>query len=328
MKMKTSTMQALCILVAGTVWSSGSEAQRAPAYPAKPVRVVVGLAPGGATDIQARWYSQIISESLGAQFIVDNRTGAGGIIAYELVAKAPPDGYTLLAATPSITLAAAFADKAPYDPVKDYAPVSMLTRAPNLVVVTPSFPAKTIPELIAYAKARPGQLLFGISGKGTSVHLGGAWLSFATGTRFNLVPYKGTGPVLTALVAGEVQTTFANVLSVLPFVKQGRLRAIAVTTLERSPVLPDLPTVVEGGVPGFEVSTWHGWLAPRGTPASVIKVLNEALAKAVKTPDIAKKLAEDGALPVATPPAELGRQIADEMVRWKKLIKDTGLTTN
>ncbi|HSQ05157.1 MAG TPA: tripartite tricarboxylate transporter substrate-binding protein, partial [Burkholderiales bacterium] len=240
------------------------------AYPAKPIRVIVGLAPGGATDIQARWFAQKMSENLGRSFIIDNRTGAGGLIAYQLVRNAAPDGYTVVAATATFTLAAALQAKPPYDPVLDFAPISLVTKAPYLVVVHNSFPAKSMKEVIAFAKAKPGALLIAIPGTGTTNHLGGLWLQHATSTKITLVPYKGAGPSFGALLAGEVNMTFANVVSALPVVRSGRVRALAVTTAQRSPALADLPTVAESGVPGFDVNTWHGWLAPNGTPRSII----------------------------------------------------------
>lgn len=294
-------------------------------YPSKPVRIIVGLAPGGATDIQARWYAQKLTERLGRSFIVDNRTGAGGLLAYQIAANAAPDGYTVVAATASFTIVPAVQAKVPYDTVKDYEPVALVTKAPYLVIVSNSFGPKTVSEMIAYARAKPGALLIAIPGTGTINHLGGAWLSQLTNTKITLVPYKGAGPSLAAVLSNEVPVTFANVLSALPMVKTGRVRAIAVTTGERSSALPDLPTIAEGGAPGFDVATWHGWLAPKGTPRAVVLKLNQELAAVVKSPEIGDKLAEDGAIAITQTPEQFGKYIADEGSRWKSLVKETGL---
>ena len=293
-------------------------------YPSKPVRVIVGLAPGGATDIQARLFSQKLAENLGQQFVVDNRDGAGGLIAYERVKNANPDGYTVLAATPSFTIVPTLHAKPPYDPLKDFLPVSLVTKAPYLIIVTPSLAAKTIKDFISYAKARPGDLNFGISGIGTTIHLGAVWLDHS-GVKITIVPYKGTGPSTTAVIGGQVQGTFANVLSGLPHVKAGRVRAIAVTTPVRSRVLPDVPTVAESGIPGYDVNTWHGWLVAKNTPAAVVTKLNEELAKVVNAPDTAARLAGDGGEILAGNPAQFKQLIVDEISRWTKLVKATGL---
>lgn len=317
------TLRAFVALVAALLPCSFTQAA-SPSYPSKPVRVIVGLAPGGATDIQARLFTPKLSESLGQPFIVDNRDGAGGLIAYELVKNAYPDGYTLLAATPSYTIVPALHSKPPYDPMKDFVPISLVTKAPYLIIVTPSLPAKTMKEFIAYAKAKPGALNFAISGIGTTIHLGAVWLDYS-GVKLTIIPYKGTGPATTDVIAGQVHATFANVLSALPHVKAGRVRAIAVTTPERSKVLPDIPTVAESGIPGFDVNTWHGWLAPKGTPLAIVNKLNAELAKVVRGPDISARLLGDGGEILAGSPAQFSAVIADEITRWTKLVKVTGL---
>ena len=259
---------------------------------------------------------------------MDNRTGAGGLLAYQLAANAAPDGYTVVAATASFTIVPAVQPKVPYDTVKDYEPVALVTKAPYLVIVSNSTGPKSVPEMIAFARSKPGALLIAIPGTGTINHLGGAWLSQITNTKITLVPYKGAGPSLAAVLSNEVPVTFANVLSALPMVKTGRVRAIAVTTGERSSALPDLPTVAEGGVPGFDVNTWHGWLAPKGTPRAIVQKLNQELAAVVKSPDLAEKLAEDGAIAIFQTPEQFGKYIADEGSRWKSLVKETGLRIN
>ena len=288
----------------------------APAYPSKPVRVIVGLAPGGAIDVQARWIAQKLTENLGRQFIIDNRAGAGGLIAFQLTANAPPDGYTLVAASPALTIAPALQENVALDPVHDLAPISLVIRAPHVVVVIPSFPANSMQEFIAYARARPNQVLVGASGR-TAIHMGAMWLARATNIEVTFVTYKGNAPVLTDMLAGQLHATLSNIISARPLLKSGRLRALAVTTLQRSSVLPDLPTVAESGVPGFNVESWHGWLAPKATPRPIVMLLYRALAGAVGSADIAEKLAADGAIGIAGSPDEFGRHIAQDIVRWK-----------
>lgn len=288
------------------------------AYPERPVRVIVGLAPGGATDAQARWFAQKLSETFGKQFVIDNRAGAGGMIAFQLAANAPPDGYTLVAATPALSIAPSLPSKTTLDPVNDFAPVSLVTKAPFFVVVTPSFPAASIKDLIAYARARPEELMMGVP-SGTSIHMGAAWLALATNTRMTFVTYKGNAPVISDILAGQIHATLANGVSAQPLFKTGRLRALAVTTSERSSAFPDLPTVAEAGVPGYDVNTWHGWLAPKGTPRAIVMQLNAALVEATKSPALAEKLATDGAIIVGGSPEQFSRHIAQEVERWKSL---------
>jgi tripartite-type tricarboxylate transporter receptor subunit TctC len=316
--------------VIGAAGALSVHAQYSPAamsdnYPAKPVRVVVGLAPGGATDIQARLFSQKLSEELGRQFVVDNRAGAGGLLAFQTVANAAADGYTLLAATPGFTIAPAFHDKPPYDPVRDFAAISLVTKAPYLIVVHPALPAKSLNELIVHAKAHPKTVNFGTGGLGTGVHLGIVWINNATRADITIIPYKGTGPVLVDLLAGQINVTFANIINVLVHVKSGRLRALAVTSAERSRALPDLPAVAESGIPGFDVTTWHGWLAPKGTPPAIVNRLSAGLARFVRQPEAMEKLAADGGEPVAGTPAQTAAFFTTEVVRWKKLVQATGL---
>lgn len=316
-------LTAFLVVTAALLPCSFAQGAEAP-YPSKPVRLVVGLSPGGATDIQARMFSQKLSQNLGQQFVVDNRAGAGGLIAYELVKDANADGYTVLAATASFTTVPALHTKPPYDPVKDFAAVSLVTKAPYMLIVTPSLPAKTIKDFIAYAKAKPGELNFGVSGLGTTIHLGAVWLDHS-GVKITIVPYKGTGPTTTAVMGGQVQGTFANVLSGLPHVKASRVRVIAVTTPERSRVLPDIPTIAESGIPGYDVSTWHGWLVPKNTPAAIVTKINTQLAKVVNAPDIAARLVGDGGEILAGNPGQFTQLLVSEVSRWSKLAKVTGL---
>jgi len=296
------------------------------AYPARPVRVIVGLAPGGGTDIQARLFAQKLSESLNRPFVVENRPGAGGTVAYTQLAKSAADGYTLLGMTSGFTITAAVQTKLPYDPQRDFAPISLVARAPFLLVVHPSLPVGSVKELIAIARARPGALDCASAGTGSSTHMAFELFRTLAGVKITHIPYKGTGPALTDAIAGQVHMLFGNVLSTFVHVKSGRLRALAVTTASRSAVLPALPTIAESGVPGYENSTWHGWLAPAGIPPAVLERLNTELVKAARAPDLAEKLATDGAEGVGSTPAEFGRHIALEIARWRKLAKEAGVS--
>jgi len=297
----------------------------ADAYPARPVRVIIGLAPGGGTDIQARLFAQKLSENLGRPFVVENRTGAGGTIAYAQIAKSPPDGYTLLGVTSGYTITPAVYSKLPYDPVKDFAPISLVAQAPFLLLTHPSLPVKSTKDLLALARAKPMVLDCGSAGHGTSTHMAFELFRTMAGVNITHIPYKGTGPALIDAMAGQVHMLFGNVLSSMTHVKTGKLRALAVTTAQRSRVLPDLPTVSESGVPGYENSTWFGFLAPAGIPVAVLSKLNAELVKTSQSPDIVERLAPDGGEPVGSTPEQFGRHIVSEMTRWRKVVKDAGM---
>ena len=302
-----------------------AHAQGPEAYPARPVRVVVGLAPGGATDIQARLFAQKMTESMGRPFVVENRAGAGGTIAYAFVTKSPPDGYTLIAAAGGFSTTPLFYSKLPYDPVRSFAPISLLVQAPFLLLVHPSLPVKSVKQLVALARARPDSIDFGSAGHGTSTGLALDLFRTMADVKVTHVPYRGIGQVLVDALAGQIHGLFGNPLSSLVYVKAGRLRALAVTSAQRSRVLPELPTVAESGVPGYESITWHGWLAPAGTPAAIVSRLHAELAKAAKAPDLAGKLAGDGGEPVGGSPEQLAQHIATELARWRKVIKAGGV---
>jgi tripartite-type tricarboxylate transporter receptor subunit TctC len=294
-------------------------------YPVKPVRVIVGLAPGGATDIQARLFAQKMSQNLKRPFVVENRTGAGSLIAFAQVAKAPPDGYTLLVITPAFTLAPSLQAKLAFDPVRDFTPVSLVTRAPYVLLVHPSLPARSLKEFIALARARPGALDFATSGHGTTIHFAQLWLENAARIKLVSVPYKGTAPAVADVLAGQVHATFGNVLSIQPHLKSGRLRALAVTSAARAAVLREVPTFAESGLAGYDVTTWHAWMAPAGTPAAIINLVREELVQAVRSPDVAERLTEDGGEIVGSTPAELARHLADETARWRRIAQETGV---
>jgi len=300
-------------------------AGQGPTYPIKPVRVVVGLTPGGATDAQARVFAQRLSTTFGQPFIVDNRPGAGGLIGFQMVAKAAGDGYTLLATSPSLTTIQAFQERPTYDPVRDFAPISLLTRAPYVVVIQPEFQAGTIADLIAFARARPGSVNFGLSGLGSVYHLAAAWFVHAAGVTFTLIPYKGVGPALSDLLGGRINATFSNPTNIAGHLRSKRLRALAVTSSERSRVFPELPTVAESGLAGFDVTSWQGWLAPAGTPASVVNRLNVELAGFAKTPEIAEKQIADGGEAVGNTPAQFRKLLELEANRWRTLVNTTGI---
>ena len=294
-------------------------------YPAKPVRFVVPFPAGGTTDILARAVAQKLSETWGQQVIVDNRPGAAGNIGSELVARSAPDGYTLLMGTVGThAINQSLYEKLPYDPVKDFTPVVLVAGVPNVLVVNPSVPAQSVAELIAYAKANPGKLNFASSGSGTSIHLSGELFKVLTGVQITHVPYKGSAPALTDLMGGQVQLMFDNLPSSLAFVKAGKLRALAVTSTTRAAALPDVPTMVEAGVSGFEASSWFGMLAPTGTPRDIVLRINAEVAKWLATPEAREKLAGQGAIVAGGAPEDFARHIASESAKWARVVKASG----
>jgi tripartite-type tricarboxylate transporter receptor subunit TctC len=297
-------------------------APSAQGYPARPVRVTIGFAPGGGVDILARVVAQRLTEQLGRPFVMENRAGAGGTTAYAMVAKSPPDGYTLLAVSGSYAISSALYSNLPYDPVKDFAPITLMGAAPFLVVVHPSLPVKTIGDLIALAKAKPGMLDFASGGYGSSGHLTGEMFKAMAGVKMTYIPYKGGDLALIDLVGGQVHVVFSNILSSLPHVKTGRARAIAVTSTTRSSILPQVPTIAESGVAGYEAVNWYGWLAPAGTPAAIVNRLNAAIGEIVKTADMRERLPRDGAEPAWSTPAQLSRHLVTDIARWRKVIRD------
>lgn len=300
-------------------------AQGAASYPAKPVRLVVPFPAGGTTDILARAVAQKLTEAWGQQVIVDNRPGAGGNIGSELVAKSTPDGYTLLMGTVGThAINPSLYARMPYDHVKDFTPVILVAGVPNVLVVNPSLPVHSVQELIAYAKANPGKLNFASSGNGTSIHLAGELFKTMTGVQMTHIPYKGSAPALADLLGGQVQLMFDNLPSSLPFIKAGRLRALAVTSGTRAAALPDLPTLAESGLPGFEASSWFGVLAPAGTPHDIVAKLNGAIASWLASPEAKEKLSAQGAIAAGGTPDAFVRHIAAETSKWAKVVKASG----
>ena len=295
------------------------------AYPARPVRVILGFAPGGATDIVARLFAQKVGESLGRPFVVENRPGGGAVTATLLVRNAAPDGHTLLAVSGTYTITPAISRSLPYDSIKDLAPISLVNQSPFLVVVHPALPVRTMRDLLALAKAQPGKLDYGSAGLGSNVHLAVELMNSMAGIRMTHVPYKGTGQALIDLMAGQVQLTIANILSGLPYAKSGRMRGLAVTSTQRVKASPEIPTVGESGVPGYEVASWNGWLAPAATPPEIIAKLNAELVKAAKAPDMGERMAADGGEALGTTPEQFRQHLIDEIARWRIVVQVAGI---
>ncbi|MEO7728933.1 MAG: tripartite tricarboxylate transporter substrate binding protein [Burkholderiales bacterium] len=295
-------------------------------YPSRPIRWIVTYPPGGPTDVVARAIGAKLTEAWGQQIVIDNRAGAGGVIGTDLAAKAVADGYTLLFGTSAgLTINPALSSKLPYDAVKDFAPVSLLVLNPQILVVNSSVPASTVKELIALAKSRPGQLNYASVGQGSPNHMGMELFKALTGTDILHVPYKGTGPAITDLIGGQVQVMFNSMPSVLPLVASGKLKGLAVGSARRSPAVPDIPTVAEAGVPGFENVTWYGMFAPAKTPHDIIMKLNKQVVQILAEPEMAKRLAAQGAEPRSSTPDELVKFMRVESERWKKVIKVAGI---
>lgn len=293
-------------------------------YPERPVRVIVTFPPGGGTDIVARMVFQKVAERFGATFIIDNRGGAGGTIGTDLAAKSPADGYTLVVVSGSHTINPSLYKKLPYDTVRDFAPVTMLVTGPGLLVVHPSLPARTIRQLIALAKERPGQMLYASAGNGTPPHLAAELFKHMTGTNIVHIPYKGNAQAMTDLIAGQVSLSFPTIPSALPHVQAGKLRALGVTSARRSSALPEVPAIAEAGVPGYEGSAWYGVLAPAGTPQGIVGRLQNELHNTLRLPELRDKLIAQGLEPVANTPAEFAAIIAMEITKWSKVVAASG----
>ncbi len=312
-------------VVVGCALCAATPAALGQAYPTKPVRMIAASSPGSAVDIVARIVAQKLGEQLGQQVIVDNRAGAGGNLGAELAAKAAPDGYTLFMGTPAHAINTGLYRKLNYDLIRDFAPVTQVTSGQYVVVVHPSLPAKSIRELIALARAKPGQLNYASAGSGNATHLAGELFASATRIKLVHVPYKGSGPAVTDLVGGQVQLMFANLVAALPQVKTGRIRALAVTGQTRAAAAPELPTVIEAGVPGYVVTSWFGVLVPVATPRELIMKLNAELARTMSAPDVRDRLAADGAEPTTGTPEQFGAFLRAEITQWTKVVKDAGI---
>jgi tripartite-type tricarboxylate transporter receptor subunit TctC len=312
-------------LLALALLGSGIECVLAQKYPTRPIRLVVASSPGGASDILARLLAQKLGEELGQQVVVDNRGGASGVIGTGIVAKATPDGYTLLIIQPSLTINPSMIRKMPYDAVRDFAPVSLVVDAFQIMTVNPAVPAKSVKDLIALAKAKPGQLTFGSPGIGTSPHMTAELFKQTAGVDMPQVSFKGSGMAFISLISGEISAAVSTALSAMPHVRSGRIRALGVTAPKRLQILPDVPTFVESGLPGFVISQWFGFLAPAGTPRPIINRLHQALTRGASSPEVVSRLAAQGVEVVNRKPEEFASLIRREIAQWNKVVKAAGI---
>ena len=312
----------LLIIVAASVVSPAI----AETWPTRPIRFIVPFAPGGGGDVVGRIIGQRMSEQLGKPLIIDNRAGGGGTLGCELAAKAAPDGYTLLLGNVGpIAVGPALYPKLAYDPVRDFAPVTMIASFPNLLVANPGLPFKTVPELVAYAKSRPGQLNFASAGAGTSTHLAGELFKSVAGIDVVHVPYKGGAAAMTDIIAGQVAYYFGTMPSSMPLAKAGKLRALAVTSLTRSPAAPEVPTIAESGYPKFETAAWYGLMFPTSTPREIVARTNAATMVVLALPDIRERLMHEGSEPLGSTPAQFGAYIKAEIAKWSGVVKAANL---
>ena len=321
--MKLARRRFLYLAAGAAALPAVSPIATAQTYPTRPVRFIIGYPAGGSADLTARLLGQWLSERLGQPFVIESRPGSGTNIATETVVNAPPDGYTLLLVAPANAINATLYEKLNHNFMRDMAPVAGLIRFPNVIVVNPSVPAKTVPELIAYAKANPGKLNMASSGNGSTIHVSGELFKMMTGVNMVHVPYRGGAPALTDMISGQVQVMFDNVPTSIEFIRAGKLRALAVTTATRSKVLPDLPTVADF-VPGYEASAWYGVGVPKGTPDDVIDKLNKEINAILADPKAKARLADLGASLLAGSPADFGKLVADETEKWGKVVKFSG----
>jgi tripartite-type tricarboxylate transporter receptor subunit TctC len=317
--MKNSTI-ALAVLAAVAALPAAAQT-----YPNRPIRLVVPSSPGGGTDITGRIVANKLSEQLGQQVVVDNRAGAGTIIGIEIAAKAPPDGYTLLMGLSTLAINPSMYAKLPYDALRDLAPISLAVLSPNILTVHPSVPAKTVKEFIALAKAKPGTITFGSAGQATSPHLSGELLKVLAKIDIVHVPFKGSGQSVISSISGEIAANFPSVPTAIPYIKAGKLRGLGVTMAKRTAALPDVPSIAEAGVPGYEATQWFGMLAPAGTPRPIIDRLNHEMVKLLKSPEVRDRLIADGTDPAPTTPEEFGAYIKSETEKWTKVIKAAGI---
>ena len=315
--MKRSFLTGALLIAAGSAWAQ--------AYPTKPVTLVVPAPAGGPTDIIGRLAGQILTPQLGQNVVVDNRSGAGNTLGTDYVAKAKPDGYTLTIGSPSShSIAPSIYRNLPYDPVRDFTPVALLATSPTVLVIHPSIPARNLKEFIALARAKPGDLNFGSGGNGTTSHLTGEYFKTAAGVKITHVPYKGSAGATTDLLAGQIQMMFHGLHLSLPYMRTGKLRGLGLTSPKRSPLMPELPTISEAGLRGFEVNTWYGVLGPAGLPRDVVSRLNAALLKGVEQPAMRARLVEQGLDIIGSTPEQFARVIAEEKEKWAKVVQQSG----
>jgi tripartite-type tricarboxylate transporter receptor subunit TctC len=321
-------MRAVVTSVAGAAALVVAMPVTAQNYPTRPIRLIVPFAPGGGTDIAARAVAQRLTQAFNQQVIVDNRPGAGTVIGTDIAAHSAPDGYTLLQCSTSLSINPSLRKKLPYDALRDFTPITLVVSEPYVVVSNPMFAAKSIKELIALAKAKPGQITFGSPGTGTGGHLAGELFKLLSGADITHIPYKGNGPALTDLLGGQINLLFATILSALPHVKSGKLNVLAVSAVQRSALLPDVPTVAEAGVPGYASGSWTGVLAPAGTPKDIVAKLNTELVKGLRSPEMRDWFTKGGAEPVANTSAEFASFIRDETAKWAKVIKAANIQSD
>ncbi len=318
-------MRKIIALAAGAMLVLVPALGAAQSWPSKPIKWIVPFAPGGTTDILARTVGEKLTIALGVPVIIENKPGAGGGVGAEIVAKSAPDGYTIMGGTISThAINASLYKSLPYDPVKDFVPITLIARVPNMLVVNPDVPAKDVKELIALLKANPGKYTFASSGNGTSQHLSGELFKSMAGVDMQHIPYKGSPPALQDVVGGQVTMTFDNITTAWPLAKAGKLRPLAVTTAKRSSIAPDVPTLAESGLPGFEVGSWQGVFAPAGTPAPIVKRLNAEIVKILHMPEVNERLAGLGAEIVADSPEEFAALVKAEVVKWAEVVKQSG----
>lgn len=313
---------AFLVALAPVIFMSGAPGAFAQSvYPSQPIRFVVPYTAGGGADNVARLFGNKLAEALGQPVIIENRGGAGGNIGTNVAAKADPNGYTIMLGAAALAINVTLYDKLPFDPVKDFTPVSLLVKTPNILVVNPKVPVKTVKELIELAKNKPGVLNYASAGNGTTPHLAGELFDSMAGVKMTHVPYKGSSPAVVALVGGEVDVMLSPALTVLPFIKSGKLRALAMTGSVRSPAFPDIPTVAESGLPGYEASQWYAVFAPAGTPADIVTRLSRELVKIAGLPDVKKILQNEGSEPIGSTPQQLDEYFKSEITRWAKTIR-------
>jgi tripartite-type tricarboxylate transporter receptor subunit TctC len=312
------------VVVMGAVLFAAAPGVVAQSYPAKPVRAVMPFPPGGAADALLRLLAPKLGEQLGQQIVADPRPGANGNIAAEIVARAPADGYTLLFGNSSLPISVTLYDKLPFDVLKDFTPISLVALTPSVLVVHPSLPVKSVKELIALAKKQPGKLNFASGGVGNTMHLAAALLNTMAGTRMVHVPYKGAGPAIVDVLAGQCDMVFVNIAPVLGYIRAGRVVPIAVTSAKRSVVLPDVPTVAESGMPGYESTTWYGFLGPAGMPKDIVAKLNSAIVAAVRTPEMRERYVSVGSEPETSTPEQFAAYLKTDIASWAKVVKASG----
>ncbi len=310
-------------VLAGTLAIGAAQAAD---YPAKPVRMIVPLAMGGGSDIVGRIVAVALADHWGQPVVVDNRPGAGSTLGTALAAKATPDGYTVLVSSSSIAISPALYKKLPFDVVRDFVPVTLIASQPSILAVHGAVQARTVRELIALAKANPGKLAYGSAGAGSATHLGSELFKYTAGVDLLHVPYKSAGLATTALLVGEVQLLVTNMASVLPHIKSGRVRALGITSLQRSPLAPEVPTVAESGLPKFEYATWYGMLAPAGTPSAIVTRIQTDIAKVLGPPKVRERLSQQGLDVLATSPGDFARYLAEELTRWQTVVKAAGIS--